>query len=81
MVVDAPSAPPVVTPAVMVTALAVVLVNTARPTLAVVCVLGLYNEASLVDRICGATSWTMVIVVVMFPLAYEGKNATVGATA
>jgi hypothetical protein len=38
MVVEAPSAPPVVIPAVMVTALAVVLVNTARPILAVVCV-------------------------------------------
>lgn len=36
MVVDAPSAPPVVMPAVTVTALAEVLVNTARPILAVV---------------------------------------------
>jgi len=45
-VVDAPSAPPVVMPALIVVALAVVLQNTARPILAVVCVGTGYNTAS-----------------------------------
>jgi hypothetical protein len=77
MVVEAPSAPPGVIPAVMVTALEVVFVNTARPIWTLEFVGGEYSDASAAPRATGATSWAGVIVVMDDP--YEGRNATVGA--
>jgi hypothetical protein len=58
IVVDAVSATPGVIPAVMVTELADVLVNTARPTLAADDVGTVYRAASELPNCCGATSWS-----------------------
>lgn len=77
MVVEAPSAPPEVIPAVMVVALAEVLVNTARPIWAATGVDGEYSDASAVPSSWGATSWAGVIVVNW--ISYAGRNATTGA--
>jgi hypothetical protein len=63
-VVAAVSAPPVVMPAVIVTALTDVLVKTARAIFAVVCVGLRYTCASLAASAIGATSWTWVTVVI-----------------
>jgi hypothetical protein len=66
-VVAAPSAPPVVMPALIVVALAVELQKTARPIFAVVCVGAEYTVASAFASCIGATSWSWVTVVIGNP--------------
>lgn len=77
IMVKAPSAPPAVMPAVMVSALEVVLSNTARLIWAVVFVVGEYTDASAAPSITVETSKVGVIVVKA--ISYCGMNATVGA--